>query len=311
MPLDGESQKEDFYLIPRARRVGVNPDLPPVKKMCCGTCAYKPLADLIDDSFLKNDVNGVLQWFEADVTAVTMKLLKWDEATQTFADTADLDDNTYGTFYPFGFFVNSFGQTFIGYQIAWRNVLSEFGEGSYQVRFNASSFLGDYALLSDEYCLHTYTPHRANNTVKIEYYMNGIMGVNEDDLDRRDYGLINWYNSIRLRGVFYYKESTYKHEYTAFNNGERPWTEDEQEPGYILELRPMCWNFHELMRTDVLQAESRFITDYNKDNYKNYVQKSVQKTSGYPPNFFINQSKLASVELTFRQSANNLKKRRY
>lgn len=311
MALDGECIKDLFELIPKQRRIPSNPPLPPARVTCCGLCAYKPLASSTDTDYFKNDINGFTFYFENDVTNAAYVLQKWNSATGLFQNIENITDNSFGVYSPFGFFTNVENQTFIDLQLSWHDVIVAHGAGSYKIRIDVASILGNYTMLSDEYCLHEYSPRIANGTVRIEYYDSGIFGINNDDLGKRDYDTMSVYNSLRLRGVFSFKKAAYSEDYTLYDNGERVWTKDEQEPEFELELRPICWNFHELIRTDVLQADRILITDYNKENFATWVQKSVQKTSEYAPNFFINQSKLASVKLTFRQSANNLQKLRY
>lgn len=312
MALDGEVIKETFY-IAKKPKVIPSPNIPETTlKSCCGACSFRVLANqqnFSDD--LSNDRTGFLWWFPDSVSSASLKLQRFDSVSGDYRDLADLNSTTYGLNYPFAFFVNDSNEKFIGYQINWGKVLATNGEGSYKVKCTYSGLFGDGVYISDEYCMHEYSPARADNSVKIEYYLNGILGINEDDLGKRDYGNINWYNSLRLKGVFSYIRSEYQNDYTQYNNGNRPWIKDEQEPEYNLLLKPMCWNFHELMRTDVLQADEILITDYNSNNFKNFIQKSVQKTSEYKPNFFLKRNLQASItNLTFRQAINNLKKRR-
>ncbi|MEG7750688.1 hypothetical protein U2087_15695, partial [Listeria monocytogenes] len=52
----------------------------------------------------------------------------------SYVDVDDLDSSTYGTFYEFGFFVNKYGESAIGYLIEWQKVLTVEGEGDYRVK---------------------------------------------------------------------------------------------------------------------------------------------------------------------------------
>jgi hypothetical protein len=61
-----------------------------------------------------------------------------------------------------------------------------------------------------------------------------------------------------------------------------------------------------LLRTNVLQSDDIFITDYNSNNIDIYKKKHVELRSGYPPNWFIKQSQKASISLEFDQKINNL-----
>lgn len=317
--MDGTAIKEIFYLIPKEPFGGTTPTIPLPKLRsfeCCDTKSWKVLADINSPDEFTNDVTSFHWWMDDVVDSATMILTKFSEDLGDYDEIATLNNNDLGAYYSLGSYVNGFNEKFIGYQLEWRKVLIAHGSGSYKIKLNASSAIGNTGqLISDEYCMKQYTPERANGTVKIEYYLNGIFGKNDNDYGRRDYsdktkGLINWYNSLRLNGIFSYVKSTYQDDYTRYNNGSRQWVKSEQEPEYKLILKPHNWKVHEIMRTDVLQADEILITDYNSKNFAKWIQKSVQKTSEYPPKFHLNQSQNASVELTFRQAINNNKRSR-
>jgi hypothetical protein len=50
------------------------------------------------------------------------------------------------------------------------------------------------------------------------------------------------------------------------------------------------------------------ITDYNDSNIDGYFKKKVRKNGSYDPKWYPLASKLASIELKFKQAFNNLKK---
>ncbi len=316
MAKDGTAIKDIFYMIPDNNfAVSTTPiiDLPISKKReCCGNTSFKVLADINTEEEFKNDKKGFLWWFNDVVNVVDLTLQRFNTTTGEYTDICPLNGTIdVGYFYPLGFFKNSANEVFIGYVLYFKRVLGKYGAGSYKVRLDATTAIGDsFTIYSDEYCLKQYTPSLANGTFRFDYTLNGIMGVNENDSAIRDYGNLQWQDSIRWNGYFAFVKSTFVNDYTRYNDGSRQWVKDEQEPEFKLLIKSAPWKLHELIRTDVLQADEILVTDYNMNNFKNYIQKSVQKTSEYPPKFFQNQSKLASVELTFRQAINNLKKLR-
>jgi hypothetical protein len=308
MPLDGECIKETFYLIKDNPNPIINtlPLLSSTTNECCGAFSFKVLADTTDANEFKNDKTDFLWWFSDFVTDAEIELKKFNGST--YETVTDLNNNDYGVFLPYGSFINASSEKFVGYTLDWRNVIADFDTGSYKLLLTINSPLGQTEILTDEYCVQNFTEQRANNTIKLEYYLNGIMGVNNDDLKKRDYGNLNRYNSIRLPGWFGFPNSKYTKDYTVYNNGSRQWVQDEQEQEFVMQIKNVSAKVHELMRTDILQADQILVTDYNKNNAQQWIKKSVQITSDYPPEWKLLQSKLAPVKLTFRSAVNNLKK---
>ena len=310
---DGQATTEVFSLVPsNPLPIPIAIPLPPTATRDCeGAFSIKALADTGSSDAIKNDRGGFLWWFDKFVTSAPMTLQKFNNSTQAFEDLVALTDNTYGTFYPFGFFVNSSNQKFVGYQLNWKDVLTIHGKGGYRLKCAPVTILAtSNGLFSPPYCLRQYTPEGADGSLRVEYYLNNILGLSDNDYLKRDLGNLNWYNSFRLCGFFGFPKSTYESEYVEYNNGQRQWVEDEQEVEYALKLRPTPAFLHELMRTDVLQADTIFITDYNSKNPLQYIQKQVIKNGEYAPDWKRLQTLLATVEVSFRQEYNNLQKKR-
>lgn len=303
--------KENFKLIaqPSIPVVAV-PDLPDYDVKCCSNYVLKVLADNTNED-LNNDRSGFLWWFNDLITDAVLTLQKFVAGAWT--DAAILEaSSTYGTPYDFGFFTNDFNETFVGYQLNWSDVLATNGIGQYRVKCTATDITAVNNLLySPIYCLKTYTPELANGTIRVEYYLNGTLGINEDDTKRRNLGTLNWYNSFRLPGYFGYPSAQYEEERVKYNTGEELFITDEQKPEFTMKLKPVPFFIHEYMRTDVMQADDVYITDYNNRNANNYVQKNVYKNSGYAPQWKPLQTDLAPVEVKWKPKFNNHKKLRY
>jgi hypothetical protein len=310
---DGEAITQVFYLVasnPQPTPIVI--DLPKSRLLdCCSKFAFKTLADTTSSDEFKNDVNGFLWWFPSVVTSAELSLYKFDLAVNDYVVQAILNNSTYGTNYTYGFFVNDNGEKFIGYKLNWKSVLTAFGEGSYKVKCEFVSAIGGTSdVFSYEYCLKQYNADRANGTIKIEYFLNNILGISTDDYNTKDLGSLNWYNSIRLGGFFGFPTATYESDYIHYNNGQRQWVEDEQEPEFLMKLKPVAQFVHDLMRTDVMMADKVLVTDYNTNNSGKFIQKQVIKNSEYAPDWKPLQTKLASVEVKWKQEFNNLKKLR-
>lgn len=309
--IDGEAITQDFRFIatdPLPQTPALN--LPASStRDCCSDFALYALADTGSNDSYKNDISGILFWTSPAISTATLKLQKFENAA--WVDKATFTDNTYGTNYAFGFFVNDAGEKFIGYQLEWKTILTAFGEGSYRVRLDVTAtFGGTGSDVTPEYCLSQYTPARANKTVRVEYWLNGVLGINNDDKKVKNLGTLDWYNSLRLDGFFGFPDSSYEDEYIQYSNGQKVYVEDEQEPEYTLKLELTAAFVHDIMRTDVMQADRIEITDYNANNAQTFINKAVKKNSSYSPNWNRLQNKLATVEVKFIQEYNNLKKLR-
>lgn len=308
MALDGEAIKETFYLIPKNPVSTVSGPTIPTNPFpgCCNDYTIKVLADA-SGLALNNDQSTVIWWFDPIVTAATLLLKKW--VNGAWATQATISDNTYGTYSSYGTYVNTYGEKFISLKISWAAVLAAFGTGSYKVVCSfTATFFGASTLDSNEFCLNTYSALVADGTVRLEYWLSGTTGDITDDTKIKDFGTQNIYNSLRLRGYFGYPKSTYKEENVQYNDGARVFVEDEQEPVYKMELQMLPFFIHEILRTDFMMADTLAITDYNSKNNGSYVQKYVRKNSGYEPKWNEIQSNFASVELSFIQQINRLRK---
>lgn len=276
-----------------------------------GCCNDYVLTVLADDSGepLQNDVSGVLWWFDSIVTGATLALKKWDGAAWNVVDT--LSNNTCGVAYAFGFFTNIFGQNFIGYQIYWANVLDSYGTGSYRVTCTYTiPTTGDLEVNGYEYCLREYSAFNAEGTVRLEYWLNGQTGDIEDDTKVKDFGTINWYNSIRVRGFFGYPKTGYKSEDIEYNTGQSVYVEDALEEEFIMKLYLLPFFLHQLIKIDFMMADRLAVTDYNSRNNAIFIQKYVRKNSGYEPKWYHLISNLASVEVRFKPEFNRYRKLR-
>lgn len=311
MDLDGECTYGRFYLVKSA--VPSTPSLDVAASTtvdCCGDFSLKVLADTEDDDEFKNDRTTFHKYYNSLVVdTALMELHKWNGSE--YEKVADLDNDDYGTYYQYGFFTNDASESFVGYEVDWRLVLDEFEAGSYKIKLNVHTVLDEeFSVYSDEYCLKKYSAARANGTMKIEYYLNGIIGDSNNDEIVRDYGTLNWYNSVRIPGWFGFPKSEYSKEYTQYDTGSREWVKDEQEPEFLMTVKRVSAIVHNIMRTDVAQADTVLVTDYNSNNPETWIQKSVQLTGGYSPEWHIMKSELAGVNLKFRQRINNLRKNR-
>ena len=306
MAWDGECMYDLFYLIgdDPTKTASVLPTPACTTRECCADHNLNVFADVATSDPFKNDKNGFLYKFPDAISAVVLTL------QLNGIDKTILTDNTYGTLYPYGFFVNSKHEKYIGFQMDWKAVLTAYGPGVYNLKTTFTSSIGTPApLFSDNFNLQQFTPERANKTVKIEYYLNNIIGDNKDDKLYREFGALNWYNAIRINGFFGNNTSTYTLDLIKYTNGQKLWVNSEQEPEFVLKTKLLPAFVLDLIRTDILMADTILITDYNSNNPNVHIQRDVKRNSDFSPKWNAH-SKLASVEVKFIQGYNNLKRRR-
>jgi hypothetical protein len=274
---------------------------------CCSDFVWRVLADTGSSLDLKNDKTSFLNWYNKDVIATAViKLVKPDLTEVTLTGST-----LYGTPYDYGFKVNTKGEKLVGYLVDWKKVLTLFGEGIYTFKYYTTTIFGGSGSTTEKsYCLKQYTDARANGTTRIEYNLKGLIGDNKLDENMRDYADLDWYQQHRFDGVFYYNNSSYNTDEIQYKNGQIETVEDGQIPEYILDLKGIPAFKHDILRTDIYQANSILITDYNSRNFDNYFKKNVRKNGSYDPKWYPLKSDIAPVILKFKQGINNLRKLR-
>ncbi len=170
---------------------------------------------------------------------------------------ADLNNDDYGTFF------NGFGagspeqQLYVGYLINWLDVYNAFGAGKYTIVANLDIIGSQTTSTSREFILALYSDVLADGTVRIESYQNGnIFGNNFD------FTGLNWYQSLRLPGIFgnptptfettEYKTSTHKRVQNKATMG-REWT---------LNTKLINWEVAEVLVYNKMLGNEILITDY-------------------------------------------------
>jgi len=302
----GTITKQDFLII-RNNPISLRSE--PVIEILepTGKCCFqiKVLAESSFTNETKNDVISKIFFFDKTCTNVVMKLQSYINGTWTYI--ATLNNNTYGTYYSYGFHETIYNEKAVGYKIDFAEVLAEEGEGKYRIKCTAETITGvTLTKYSLEYCLYEYYNHLADETVKIEWYLNGIVGDIDTDEKRNDYGNLNWYNSIRLpQSKFGYDTSETERTFTRYQTtGSQIWTKNKVTPEYTLKTGMFNMDLHRLLQFNVLMGDIIYITDYNSQNAGAYVKKAVRPNGGYAPKWYDN-SKYASVEIKFNNYYDN------
>ena len=276
-------------------------------KDCCFTLPV--LASTTDDDPFKNDFNGPIFFFNNGFTTAVLKLEKFEGGI--WVEKADLVDDTYGTFFSYGFDVNQFSESLFGYRVQWRTVLAAFSPGDYRVKAEGTTIFGGDPVVqySFEYCVQEYTTYRANKTVRIEYTRSGIIGDSSDDQLIKDFGVTEWVDQIRLpNSTFGNDKGNREQELKRFGNGALKYTKDFIENVVTLETSPLPYFLRTHILFDVMQSEM-LITAYDKNSPVEHINRAVESIEGFEPEY-LRGTQFASLVLEFKRKYQNLDRKR-
>jgi len=228
-----------------------------------GCCYISPvLAHLTENDEWKNDFNSFL--LKRNFASETIDLV----LEKNGAIDLPLIDNTYGTYYDFGSLPNY--PNYKGYKIEWQKVLIVEGEANYRLKATSTLISGTVIEYSIPFQLQEYTENRASGTVRLQSVMNGYLRHRDFDFKG-----LNWVDGLRVRGFFGNRQAEYEQEQIIYTNRQSKQLRSEMINNYTLQTMhiPSCITdaiieYHNF-------ANSLFITDYNRKNHKDYVQKEV------------------------------------
>lgn len=294
----GECIYQDFKVINGASTTPDELDLP---KSTGSDCCFSllTLAEVVRTKDSNNDLSGVIWFYDQSYTDVTLELEKCDNG---FAKIADLNDDTLGIYGAFGYFENQFNEKAVSYQIDWQKVLVAHGEGYYRVKTVETSLFGTTNKYSLEWDLRIYTPERAYNTIRFNWYMNGVRNDLTNYKKKRDFGILNFRNQIRIKGWFGNDKVEQEREEVLYQSGELVWTKDERTELYECYIGRVPSYVHKILQYETFFADELTVIDYNgEDNPNQHIETPIILTSGYEPKWY-RYSKYGSVELEFKNA---------
>lgn len=204
---------------------------------CSIRCAYNEYAFSGNDDYTNDKTSFLFRKIRsADTIAIELR--------KNGAKVADLDDNSYGTYYS----TFTAQPLYVGFVIDWGLVEQALGAGTYTV-FTTLTLLGSSVTTeSHQYIVLPYDEEMAHDTVKIESYQTGNIEGNPFDFR----GLIDggWYQSIRVQARF---------SFTGV---------DKEEDRYLNSQRALVQNYETAVRTYSLST--RLITDKLMYRFANY-----------------------------------------
>lgn len=290
------------------------PEVPALNK--CGCCfLLTALATFENDEDLQNDKHTILgkynKYFYTDVKIWIQK-----EEGGIYVD-KQLADASTGDYLAFGV-VEDLDDSYVAYTVNWRAILIIYGIGKYRFRFEETIYTGSTTenLYPFEFCLKEYTPRKANGTVRFTWYQKGVLGNWVLDEDVLNYNTLEdfwkaegFYNQIRLPSIIGQNKSNYQREYIRYQNGELRYLQDEQVESYIWSSGYFPALLHQFIKTEIIQADKIYATDYNTINPNIIVNKQINPNSGYEPIWHVYKQE-SKVEVEFVQAIQYRRKRR-
>ena len=312
MPL-GECVKQDFLIFAESPTIP-QPYVIPTITTAVDCCFYlEVLAETVITDAIKNDKSSFIRFYNNTFSGSSMILQK--KVNCEWSNVATLNNNTYGTYYAFGWYTNELAEKAMGYQLDWQKVLTGLGEGVYRIQtIDVNVLAGNQNQYSFEYNLREWTADREDTTVKISWNINGFIGHPTNDQRQRHFGTLNWYSEIRLLGNFGRESAETESEYVHYQSGtlgkgKEVWTKNKFFLVFLLELYPVPSYVHRYLLYDLMLGDNIRISDFNQRNPVNNIERYVKVVGGFEPrwNFGV---KDASLELKFEQLyQNNIHKR--
>jgi len=115
-----------------------------------------------------------------------------------------ITDDTYGLFFPLGFFNNPDQPEqalYVGFLLQWQKVLILEGPGDYEIRTDVTVLGVLTEFHSELFTLLPFSNHAAHGTVRIDAYMNSNIESSAFNFIGMD-----WFKSKRVRGEFGFRE---------------------------------------------------------------------------------------------------------
>lgn len=220
---------------------------------CAIECEYKEMvfADPSSDDRYKNDQSSFLFIKAIPSDVITFELFKNGNSV------AQLDDDTYGIYYPS--FTNQPLQT--GFLIDWQSVINEFGFGSYQFKANQNILGNETVFTSRCFDLTFYSDENAHNTIKIETLQNG--NIISSPFDYTDIIEGGWYSSYRLDGEFV--KDSFELVSDRYNNSDYQSLQIREQVNTVfnLEINSFPSLILNILAYDSVLADDILVTDYN------------------------------------------------
>jgi len=234
--------------------------------------------DFEEDAYVKvggaayqNDWKSFIGKRKFSSDTITFKLLKSGLVVAT------LNSSTYGQYYDFGdaLFVNSEVNfpDYKGFIIDWSLVQQGLGYGKYVVRVEIVSLGVTYTKDSHTFNVVEYNSYRADGSVKIEGYQNGLLQK------YFDYTGLNWPQMLRIKGKFGNKKPSLTNDLYESYSRTTIEIQSTMTDSYDLETELIPSSINNFLTYTLIRANTLLITDYNLLNQELYRRKPVYLSS--------------------------------
>lgn len=232
--------------------------------------------------------------FQKLITADTITMELWKNGVKV----ADLNDDTYGTFFDFGDFS---GQPFYtGYLLDWTLVLDALGAGTYNIVAQTNILTVETQIPGQVFRLLPYQDLFANGTVRLDFTLN-----RNNQRSFFDFTDLNWFQSLRIQGKFI----TDIPEFEVTNYEDRDRNQEpikaQTNPFYILETNFFPAILGKYLVNEGIHADSIICTDYNALNFENILELSLFPSSieDFKPSY---NGPTGLYRIKFSETANNI-----
>ena len=230
------------------------------------TCEYrnKVFADVNDADEYKNDKSSFLlrKYVPADSILITLE--------KNGVQVATINDNTLGEYFN-GFTAQP---DYIGFIANWRLILTAYGSGIYQFVFD-KTILGSNSIdKSIKYHLLPFSNENADKTTRLEWAQNGSIRNSIFDFTG-----LNWYQQIRFSGIFWNETPTLEVDNYVNQDYTIEQIQDKLNFEYSMDIDFIPKEIGDPIINDSILANEILITDYNLNNYKQYIKFNVQPTA--------------------------------
>lgn len=263
----------------------------------------------VTTSTYENDWSSFLvdySMYTANPTLATITYILQKKTGATWSDVATLNNNVYGTNYPLNSITGHL--MYAGYAINWGKVLQLQGEGIYRIKVTSAFGPFTGCLVSEPFCLQEWNCINADKTSKFEATLTGKIG--SIDIDGYLYDLcgMNWFDSIRIRGMLGFEETEYQEEMLQYNTGLMERERDEAIQTFKFVTTPKGLPKWLLDRFKVygMMSDTLLGSDYcmNNSDY-DMRQKLLVKAGGFKPVYRVS-SRNAKVTVEFAEGMRNV-----
>jgi hypothetical protein len=292
---DIQERSRSFAMFVNIPQEQEDPDA--VFKECC--YHHYIFADVNTTEDFRNDYSGFYHQRQLSNETCDFVLLHMETNTEY-----DLDDNTFGQFFDFGFFPTN--PMMKGFLVQWKKVLTDIGEGNFKV-IKRQTIVGlNFSFPSITFTLRQFSSMMADKTTRIDVVMNGRL-----ENGNLDFTGLNWKHSMRVPGFFGRREPSLEEDNIVNRNFEKRQISMKQANEYKFQtnLIPDCLT-NEIFDF-MIYANDIFLNDYNLNNHSYKFRKFGVKFASNEGTGYLTTSRKARLNLTFNDKFDNNLKRNF